>query len=764
MADSKELGIIVTGDTQDALEKLSGLTDAINNIADKTVDLTINVVDTGINTVVDEISQINNETISPNVDSAPLQDLSTNASMAATEIMDASNSAADLGASISTIDSQAINEAASAASALGNDLSQASNEASNMSSNMSTAGTDIANTTTSISALSGSIAGVGGEINSAFNSISKFADGMGIAASQAELLAVALAAVTAVAIAAFLADATAKAGEFNDSWSRLGEAIDQGGQSIQQVQGEWSDAVNSMKESTGRSAGIIRDHIISMGLAGIDSKELIIDAFEGISGEAFVTGQSIDTIEQAYRRAVSTGILGSRQLMQLGITTDDVYKATGLTMDQVRDKFKSLDTEGRAALLNLIINQKYGETANQAYINSWQHVGDAITAAMNYLSIVVGQLILPIVIPAVNFLTFTLNTLAGGIKSLTDFFGFLNGVIGNSSVIFGALTLLLGPLGLILAPIGAAVGFIADNWGRLTKDVDDFFTLIKAGKWDEAFTLLVNEMKWAFVDAPIAYISSLPGKVGELASQFLDVGKNIINWIVTGLTSLEDWLDEQLKAEFSNAGESAGESTISGFEEWLDDNGWKIAEIISDVLTQILPKIISIVIKIIQLILKAAFDELSKWASDLPGNMYTWGQNAFNSFVNGIIDGIPGLKNALNLVKQLFPQSPPKEGPLADITEEGMSSWMGDIVNAGMNVISDFDLSNLVLPSPNPSSYVTNSSNKSEVNLYVDLGSANISSDLDAEKVGRTVGKSAAEEMASGALNAGISVVNYQRS
>lgn len=66
---------------------------------------------------------------------------------------------------------------------------------------------------------------------------------------------------------------------------------------------------------------------------------------------------------------------------------------------------------------------------------------------------------------------------------------------------------------------------------------------------------------------------------------------------------------------------------------------------------------------------------IGNYLSSLPGMMYQWGRNALQSFVDAIIDGIPGLRAALNAVSSLFPHSPPKEGPLATVKAENMERF-----------------------------------------------------------------------------------------
>lgn len=70
---------------------------------------------------------------------------------------------------------------------------------------------------------------------------------------------------------------------------------------------------------------------------------------------------------------------------------------------------------------------------------------------------------------------------------------------------------------------------------------------------------------------------------------------------------------------------------------------------------------------------------IAGYLSSLPGRMYQWGVNALRSFVDAIINSIPGLRDALNMVSSLFPHSPPKEGPLSTIKPERMKRWMATI-------------------------------------------------------------------------------------
>lgn len=581
-----------------------------------------------------------------------------------------------------------------------------------------------------------------------------------------------VAAIGALVIAAV--EAVPAAGEFADSWSRLGEAVGMGGMAMEDVEASWGDAINTMKEETGRSAGIIREHIIQMGLAGITSKDLVIDSFRGISGAAFVTGQDIATIDNAFKRMVTTGVLARRQLVQLGITDNDVMKATGMTLDQVTEKFKTMDANGRVALLNQILLAKYGETANEAYKNSWQHVGDAMGAAWKGLEIAIGQFILPIAIPVMNALTAAVNGLAWALNTVRGYFDSLNISLGTVFKTLGALSLLIPVIGPFLAAMNLTLGYVIDNWNFLTESMGRFFALIQQGDWAGAIQILIAIFIDAFTEIGTFifnfFVFTLPGLIGQASGTFLDIGVQMIQWIITGLLSISGWLADTLLNMFVGAGTQAGaaggQGTINGFAQWLKDNSPKIAQIISDLLFKVLPELIKIAGLVVAIVLKSVFDSIAGWAGGLPRSMYQWGKDAFDSFTDAIIDSIPGLRWALDQVKLLFPQSPPKTGPLSDITEAGMRNWMSSIMDAGMDAAASFNLNN-INPVPSIAGATSGGFSTGGIQVNVSLEGAVINSELDAEKVGQTIGRNTGDAHAARlkqqANNRGFNTINNMR-
>ena len=66
----------------------------------------------------------------------------------------------------------------------------------------------------------------------------------------------------------------------------------------------------------------------------------------------------------------------------------------------------------------------------------------------------------------------------------------------------------------------------------------------------------------------------------------------------------------------------------------------------------------------------------------------SWGSSLMNAIGSGISAGLPYIDKGLRAVTSRFPQSPPKTGPLSEITGAKMESWMGTVLSGGLNALS----------------------------------------------------------------------------
>lgn len=455
------------------------------------LEVILNLVDnltSGMNAPTESVDELANSAQNAsnaidNMDSKQISDVSASAKDASTNLEGAATAASTADTSIDGINDTTLNEAASSASALGSDLSAMGTEAAGAAvdvagidsgnldsvetsakgaaSDLGSVGTEAAGASSSLGGLdAGAIQEAASHASALGSSLSEVAkDGkeasnsVSATASSASDLDTVVAGVTSLGLAAWMEQAVASAGNLNDTWERLGDAMGQGAMTADQVKAAWSGAVSTMQSATGRSAGVIRNYLITMGLAGVTNAQTLETAFTGISGAAFVTGNSIDTIESAFARVVRTGTFSARQLTSLGLTTQDVQKATGLSVDEVSSKLSGMDTNARAAYLSMILNAKYGTDANNDYKNSWQHVTDELGVAYSYLQRIFGGLILPIAIPAIELASSLLSGLAD----------YIDGLNGPAKTILGII-LTLGTAFVILA---GAIKILKAAWSAL---------------------------------------------------------------------------------------------------------------------------------------------------------------------------------------------------------------------------------------------------------------------------------------------------------
>ncbi len=898
----KELGITAKASVDDAINDLQTLIDKIGDIPDttsSTVEIAINSA--ALDTFQTEIGAMDNTLdYTVNIDSTGLDQLGTDADAAASEVSSIGDAATDASNNIASIDDTAINEAASSASALGDNLGGAAGDASGFN-----------------------------------NEIKESSDSVG-------LLSIATSGLISLGIGAFFASAIQSAGEFQDTWSRLAVAVGEGGLPIDQVQSEWAGAIGQMQDITGRSAGTIRNYIISMGLAGVTSKDVLVTSFSGIAGAAFATGSSVDSITNAFKRVVATGTLGTRQLMSLGLTSDDIYKATGLSVDQVNEKLGRMDATQRAAFLSQIMNAKYGTDANNAYKNSWQYVLDVLTRTGAYLNILIGGLILPILIPALEAVSWVLGLVAdwlskldGPLKTimgvvvtgvggwillstvLTTVTGVMNALgislglatakqvistaaqyantaarwlgitaydaeigaaaahataLGGStaatdlntaatntgiaaklrdvgtwvsstatrvahaiatgvataaqiaySVAAGVATaaqwllnaaLNANPIGIVVLAIAALVGALIwlyqnNEWVRnginwLWQTLQGLGAYIMGGLtaiWNFFNNLLKNPIAtlqqvilafinfhamvgtWLLAAAQnalniiITWFGQIPGWIwnfllqslmnvlnfnNQLGLYILGAGQNTINTIIAWFGQIPGLIWNFLLQTLTNTSNfqnqmidyaiNTGRGVLDSIVDFISD----LPGAVWDWFIKTLDRISSFAVEAYNRAKKTGeniFNGIIDFVKGIPGQMYTYGQNILQSLIDGLMNKMGPFKDILNYIKDHWPSSPPKTGPLSEITESGMKDWIGGIMSAGIDAAAVFNLNDVINPIPNigganlPGRGIVNSSNS--ININVSLDGANISSNLDAKEVGQTIGTVAGDELAS---------------
>lgn len=244
--------------------------------------------------------------------------------------------------------------------------------------------------------------------------------------SEISSLETALSGITAIGISSTANEMMDVAGRISDSWNRLDLTF--GG-----VTADLKSKISSVASATGRSGATVRDYFNKMGIAGVTNVQAIGDSFESMAGFAYQSGKDVSTLTNIMQRMVMSGTANTRMLASLGISTQKLGEAMGVTADQVSDTFKSLSNEERMEALVKAMGD--GTKANEMYKNSWEGVKEKASAEFAGLMGAVGTPILSFMIPLMHQLTKIVQTLTTTFKAIpqpiqTAIGGLLAGAIG----------------------------------------------------------------------------------------------------------------------------------------------------------------------------------------------------------------------------------------------------------------------------------------------------------------------------------------------
>jgi hypothetical protein len=604
-------------------------------------------------------------------------------------------------------------------------------------------------------------------------------------------------AIAGAGLAAGVGAMVMSAGSYSDQMTRIGTAQDGVVSSVADVQNKWGSTMSQMSSDTGRSGSTIRKTLADMGVVGIHSTDTITEGFKLMSGAAYNTGKPIEAVEQAYTRAVQTGLLGSRQLRSLGIDTDTVFAKTGMTMEQVNAKMKTMTSEQRAAFLNMLMDTDKNRAGVEAYKTSWEHATELIGRGLEYISRVLGATLLPIATVVLGGVVWLLSGIASAIDNL-------NGPVGS------AVKVIIG-LGLAFAFVVGAVATLQFAYTKLeiSQILQNARTILQtAYNWTlTASQYALAAAQWLYNVAVTAAILASNGmllavirqtaanwlenasraggilSLGVMAAAYIASGiASGIATIATGAMTIAQWaLNVALSANpigivviaiaalvaaliYVFTQTEWGRNIIKGF--WTELNVlWTVMTTVGSWITGTWNKIWEGAGKAVDMV-RGFFINLGTYLAELPGNMYKWGTDIILGLINGIVNAIPGLRQALSAIGINFPQSPPKEGPLAAITEAGAESWTSGIAGAMSRGLNKFGLNNLKLPNLSTSSNAmsSNQSSSQPINITVDLtGLPAGTTPEQAKSVGNNIGDASADRIHTQLISKGYSAINRSR-
>jgi phage-related protein len=260
----------------------------------------------------------------------------------------------------------------------------------------------------------------------------------------------------------------------------------------------------------------------------------------GAGAQATLLGTDIQSMGDKFSSMAMRSTLMERQLASTGITMEELGSAmgmTGATADEVKAKWQELDTNQRAAALGMAASMNEGQTANEEYKKSWAGLQEQLDIAKGRLERLAGEVLLPVLIPALEVAGRVLNWLGDTISMVMKGpLGGLISVVGAAAAAFAlavpAIMAIKGAMGLYTASLAPA---ITATWELLAP----WLPFIAIGA---AIVLLIYEIGKAFgwwTDVS-SMIDSIWAGVMRLWSAFINHPD--VQGFLSALTAAWNWL------------------------------------------------------------------------------------------------------------------------------------------------------------------------------------------------------------------------------
>lgn len=437
------------------------------------------------------------------------------------------------------------------------------------------------------------------------------------------------------------------------------------------------------------------------------SADVVSESLEGLSQISTVTGKDLTGLFAQVGQAIEAGTGGP--LRKLGILNDDIFLKFGLAANTT---LTQLDKETRQRVVLAAITEKQaalGDAFNDI-LDTAASKGDVFNEQMGNLFEIIGGALLPAfkaIMDVVNpFLLWLVNT-EEGVKTLKIAMLIIAPIVGGILVaaLVAATTAAWAFLSPILIAAAPIIGITAAIL-LLILIVDDLITFFQGGEsvigdFIEQFPILglifvplitaiqffitTFEIMWEIVSGIFnAIVALFQGDTDKAISILDDMGKNVLA-IFSGFGTF-------LVDTFGAGFELALDFVVDLFFGFLDfvENNW--LEILIGVFFGIPALLIDA--------LFGLFPGLKGFFVDLALQFIDFGRRLLNffasipdqilDFFSGIGDGIADkFRDGLEFVKDLFPGSPVRVGPLRVLNTAGAD--MIDLLQAGINAAPPLD-------------------------------------------------------------------------
>lgn len=630
--------------------------------------------------------------INTDADTSQIQDLKTAIEELQTSSENANDSLSNIGADI---DPTTIDEVSSSTEDLSTNAEDASNSTTDLGDTVNSLdGSSIGN-------LSDEMSNYRDNTDDANDSTNNLMDGLASAGLAAGLSGT------------FMGIANS-AGAYGDSMMRATNAAQGAGISADQLK----NSMNMLSEATGRSGSQLRESFILATARGITNLDSFNQMMLGAGAQATQFGVDIDTMANKFSNMAMRSNLSTKLLAGTGITMEELASVMGVSVDEVSDKWKTLDINTRASILGMAASMNEGKGANEDFKNSWAGLNAQLDMAKGKLLRVIGDAISPTLIPAIEVATHVLDGLARGFQALpTPIKAVIGGIatfaIGFTSVglalnsVFKLVEFAVGPLKLLaqseriaaaaqwllniamsanpimlvviaIVALIAILAYLYFNNEQVRESINNLGqSLLGLGQW--IYTGLVGALE-TVKNALIGFIQYI---IGFGVNLLVNIGLTITNIINRIIGFLVWWytLPSKIAITFINIiaralgfGHnfvqritSAGSRAVNNFLSYIRQLPGKLAGELNNMLSLV-----------------------GRWAATLPQKFWEAGVNAVKNFLNALGIHSPGTMQRMLLweVSEMGNQVPVKASKLlTNINRLGK-----DIVDEFGNPRLDYDI------------------------------------------------------------------------
>ena len=356
-----------------------------------------------------------------------------------------------------------------------------------------------------------------------------------------------------------------KAGEYNDSMQRMGLALEGHAMTVDEVSNRYGASVSKMANETGRGAGSVRNHFATMAIAGVKNQDILEQSFQAVANGAFFSGESIESLTNKFQRITMQGTLSKKQLAGLGLTMEDLAKTMGVSADEVSDKFKEMTAEQRASVLSQASAMKFGTDVNGVFKNSWEGLWTSLNKASEGFQRLVGELLLPYLIPAVQTAVDIIGQLTDTFKALPQPFKDIIGVL----MVFGTG---ISTVGLGLNAVSKIASMAIGPFANLYK----YFMVVPDGKKLTPFR---------------QQLQSIRTTAGNVKTSLSNLATTVKTTVMGAFTTVKNFFTTQFIPTLRNVGTAllnvgkraltAGFNALKSVAMWLAKKGAMIADAIA---------------------------------------------------------------------------------------------------------------------------------------------------------------------------------------